>query len=91
MSHGKGNILANIRECHMEAEHLLGAVLDELTGIGFSGILDVGAPPNVPPARGGPGEPAVRGRGDGRGGHKRDGGLWRDRAAGRDPGAQRAD
>ena len=47
MNHGKGNILANIRECHMEAEHLLGAVLDELTGIGFSGILDVGAP-NVP-------------------------------------------
>lgn len=47
MDHGKGNILANIRECHMEAEHLLGTVLDELASIGFSGILDVGAP-NVP-------------------------------------------
>lgn len=31
----------------MEAEHLLGTVLDELASIGFSGILDVGAP-NVP-------------------------------------------
>lgn len=47
MRHGKGNILANIRECHMEAEQLLGTVLDELSAIGFSGILDVGAP-NVP-------------------------------------------
>lgn len=47
MRHGNGNILANIRECHMEAEPLMGAVLDELSAIGFSGILDVGAP-NVP-------------------------------------------
>jgi repressor of nif and glnA expression len=47
MHHGNGNILANIRECHMEAEPLMGAVLDELSAIGFSGILDVGAP-NVP-------------------------------------------
>ncbi|MCK8519109.1 DUF128 domain-containing protein [Methanoculleus sp. 7T] len=47
MRHGSGNILANIRECHMEAEPLMGAVLDELSAIGFSGILDVGAP-NVP-------------------------------------------
>jgi repressor of nif and glnA expression len=31
----------------MEAEQLLGEVLDELTAIGFTGILDVGAP-NVP-------------------------------------------
>lgn len=47
MHHGNGSILANIRECHMEAEPLAGAVLDELSAIGFSGILDVG-PPNVP-------------------------------------------
>lgn len=47
MRHGNGNILANIRECHMEAEQLLGTVLDELTAMGFSGILDLGAP-NVP-------------------------------------------
>lgn len=47
MEHGSGNILANMRECHMEAEPLVGTVLDELTASGFSGILDVGAP-NVP-------------------------------------------
>ena len=47
MRHGNGNILANIRECHMEAEPLVGRVLDDLTAIGFSGILDLG-PPNVP-------------------------------------------
>jgi len=47
MRHGNGNILANIRECHMEAESLMGMVLDELAAIGFSGVLDVGAP-NVP-------------------------------------------
>lgn len=47
MHHGSGNILANIRECHMEAEPLMGAVLDELSAMGFSGILDIGAP-NVP-------------------------------------------
>lgn len=47
MRYGNGNILANIRECHMEAESLMGTVLDELTAIGFSGILDVGSP-NLP-------------------------------------------
>jgi global nitrogen regulator NrpRII len=47
MHHGSGNILANMRECHMEAEPLLGVVLDELTASGFSGVLDVGIP-NVP-------------------------------------------
>ncbi|MFA6672333.1 MAG: DUF128 domain-containing protein [Methanoculleus sp.] len=47
MHSGSGNILANIRECHMEAEPLMGTVLDELSSIGFSGILDIGAP-NVP-------------------------------------------
>jgi repressor of nif and glnA expression len=44
---GNGSILANLRECHMEAEPLMGAVLDDLSAIGFSGILDIGAP-NVP-------------------------------------------
>jgi repressor of nif and glnA expression len=47
MRYGNGNILANMRECHMEAEPLMGTVLDELTATGFSGILDVGIP-NVP-------------------------------------------
>ncbi len=47
MQHGNGNILANIRECHMEAEPLVCTVLDELAAIGFAGILDLGAP-NVP-------------------------------------------
>jgi len=47
MHHRNGNILASIRECHMEAELLMSAVLDELMAIGFSGILDIGAP-NVP-------------------------------------------
>ncbi len=45
--HGSGSILANMRECHMEAEALVGMVLDELTASGFSGILDFGIP-NVP-------------------------------------------
>ncbi len=44
MRRGSGNILANIRECHMEAEHLIGDVLDELAGSNFSGILEVGLP-----------------------------------------------
>ncbi|MDV2481463.1 DUF128 domain-containing protein [Methanoculleus sp. Wushi-C6] len=47
MRSGNGNILANLRECHMEAEPLMGAVLDELGAMGFSGILDVGVP-NAP-------------------------------------------
>ncbi|HEX3002072.1 MAG TPA: DUF128 domain-containing protein [Methanoregula sp.] len=47
MRKGSGNILANIREFHMEAESLIGQVLDELAGSGFSGVLDVGMP-NVP-------------------------------------------
>jgi len=47
MRHRDGNILANIRECHMEAEPLMNTVFDELTAMGFSGILDVGVP-NVP-------------------------------------------
>ncbi len=47
MRKGSGNILANIRQCHMEAEVLIGEVMDDLAGSSFSGILDVGLP-NTP-------------------------------------------
>jgi len=47
MRRGSGNILANIRQCHMEAESLVGEVIDDLAGSSFSGILDVGLP-NTP-------------------------------------------
>jgi len=47
MRRGSGNILANIREFHMEAEPLVGMVLDELASSSYSGILEVGMP-NVP-------------------------------------------
>jgi len=47
MRRGSGTILANIREFHMEAEHLVGMVLDELASSSYSGILEVGMP-NVP-------------------------------------------
>ena len=47
MTKGSGTILANLRECHMEAEALVGDVLDELADAGFTGILDVGVP-NAP-------------------------------------------
>ncbi len=47
MRKGSGTILANIRECHMEAESLIGDVLDDLSGSSFTGILDVGLP-NTP-------------------------------------------
>ncbi|HUH79109.1 MAG TPA: DUF128 domain-containing protein [Methanoregula sp.] len=47
MRKGNGNILANIREFHMEAEPLVGGVLDELAGSSYSGILEVGVP-NIP-------------------------------------------
>ena len=47
MRTGSGNILANIREFHMEAEPLVGRVLDELADSSFTGILEVGIP-NVP-------------------------------------------
>lgn len=47
MRRGSGNILANIREFHMEAEPLVGQVLDELSSSSYSGVLDVGMP-NVP-------------------------------------------
>jgi len=41
---GNGTILANLRECHMEAEPVIGAVLDDLAADGFTGVLDVGIP-----------------------------------------------
>jgi repressor of nif and glnA expression len=44
MTEGRGLILGNMRECHMEAESLVFDVLDELAGAGFTGILDVGIP-----------------------------------------------
>jgi repressor of nif and glnA expression len=44
MRRGSGNILANIREFHMEAEPLVGIVLDELSSSSYSGILEVGIP-----------------------------------------------
>nr|WP_320162079.1 DUF128 domain-containing protein [uncultured Methanoregula sp.] len=47
MRKGSGNILANVREFHMEAEPVVGMVLDELSGSSYSGILEVGVP-NVP-------------------------------------------
>jgi repressor of nif and glnA expression len=47
MRKGSGNILANIREFHMEAQPLVGLVLDDLSDSSFTGILEVGMP-NVP-------------------------------------------
>lgn len=47
MHRGSGTILANIRECHMEAESRVAMLLDDLASIGFTGILDMGAP-NIP-------------------------------------------
>ena len=47
MRKGSGNMLANIREFHMEAETLVGIVLDELSSSSYSGILEVGMP-NLP-------------------------------------------
>ncbi|MEN6442234.1 MAG: DUF128 domain-containing protein [Methanoregula sp.] len=47
MRKGSGTLLANIREFHMEAEPLVGMVLDELADSSITGILEVGMP-NVP-------------------------------------------
>lgn len=47
MRQGSGTILANLRECHREAEPAIAEVLDELSESSFSGILDVGLP-NTP-------------------------------------------
>jgi repressor of nif and glnA expression len=44
MRSGSGNILANVREFHMEAERLVGEVLDELSDSSFIGVLEVGMP-----------------------------------------------
>jgi repressor of nif and glnA expression len=44
MRRGSGNILANIREFHMEAESLVGEVLDEISDSSFIGVLEVGMP-----------------------------------------------
>ena len=88
MHHGSGNILANIRECHMEAESLMETVLDELAAIGFSGILDIGAP-NVP-LLGVPVSPQYVGVAI-VGGTNAMAAVREARAAGRDQGAQRPD
>ena len=47
MRTGSGNLLGNIRECHMEAEDKVGEVLEELSESYFTGILDLGLP-NTP-------------------------------------------
>lgn len=47
MRRGNGNILANIREFHMEAEPLVEKVLDELADSSYTGVLEVGIP-NLP-------------------------------------------
>jgi len=47
MRRGSGNILANIREFHMEAEPRVNIVLDELSSSSYSGVLEVGIP-NLP-------------------------------------------
>ena len=41
---GNGTILANIRECHMEAEPLVAELLDDLAASRFVGVLEVGLP-----------------------------------------------
>lgn len=47
MHQGKGTILGNIRECHMESESRVSLLLDDLAATGFTGILDLGIP-NIP-------------------------------------------
>jgi repressor of nif and glnA expression len=44
ISTGNGTILANIRECHMEAEPLVAELLDDLADSRFTGVLEVGMP-----------------------------------------------
>ncbi|NLX49714.1 MAG: DUF128 domain-containing protein [Methanospirillum sp.] len=41
---GNGTVLANIRECHMEAESAVAELLDDLAGSRFMGVLEVGLP-----------------------------------------------
>jgi len=47
MKNGNGSLLGNIRECHMEAEDEVEAILEEMTDGYFAGILDLGLP-NTP-------------------------------------------
>lgn len=47
MKTGSGCVLANIRECHMEAENVIEEILEDFSDTIFSGILDVGLP-NTP-------------------------------------------
>jgi repressor of nif and glnA expression len=47
MHRGKGTILSNIRECHMESESRVSLLLDDLASTGITGILDMGIP-NIP-------------------------------------------
>jgi repressor of nif and glnA expression len=41
---GNGTILANIRECHMEAESLVAELIDDFSSSRFVGVLEVGLP-----------------------------------------------
>ncbi len=41
---GNGSVLANFRECHMEAEPLVAELLDDLAASRFVGVLEVGMP-----------------------------------------------
>lgn len=44
---GRGNVLANLRECHMEAEPTVAAVIEDLERSMIAGVLEIG-PPNAP-------------------------------------------
>lgn len=44
MRSGNGTILANIRECHMEAEPMVAELLEDLASSQFVGVLEVGLP-----------------------------------------------
>jgi len=44
---GRGNVLANLRECHMEAESTVAAVIEDLERSLIAGVLEIG-PPNAP-------------------------------------------
>lgn len=41
---GNGTVLANIRECHMEAEPIVAELLEDLSESRFVGVLEVGLP-----------------------------------------------
>ena len=41
---GNGTILANFRECHMEAESIVAELLDDLAASRFVGVLEIGLP-----------------------------------------------